>query len=96
MRNDLLQGLCIFVDDIFRDYVRQRQNAIQPIEKARKCLVVFVLFLQELGVQALPFASEMQAASTNLKRNLCNIEGSRCKSIHLKRVNVLLVSMGED
>ena len=53
-REDLLQEIRLFADYFVRDNVRERQNALQPIQKARWYLVVLVLFLQELNIQALP------------------------------------------
>ena len=53
-REDLLQEIRLFADYFVRDNVRERQNAMQPIQKARWYLVVLVLFLQELNIQALP------------------------------------------
>ena len=51
--DDLFQYFCLFADDFICDHVRHRQNALQPIEKARRHLVVFALLLQELNRQAL-------------------------------------------
>jgi hypothetical protein len=53
-RDHLLQDIRLFADDFIRDLVRQRHNPLQPIEKARRDLVVFVLFLQELDGRVLP------------------------------------------
>ena len=52
-RDDLLQDFCLLADDLFRDYVRQRQSALQPIEEAQQHLVEFVLFLHELSGRGL-------------------------------------------
>ena len=57
-RNDLLQEIRLFANDFFGGLVRKRQNVLQPIEKTRCYLVVFVLFFQELNSQALPFTAE--------------------------------------
>jgi len=46
-----LQEICLFTDDFFRNHVRERQNALQPVQKTQWYLVVFVLYLQELTVQ---------------------------------------------
>ena len=53
-RDNFLQNICFFADDFICDFVCQRQNAPQPIQKHRRHLVVFVLFLQELDDQGLP------------------------------------------
>jgi hypothetical protein len=47
----LLQDIRLFLDDFFIELGRQRENALQPIEKARYHPIVFVLFLQELNSQ---------------------------------------------
>jgi len=51
-RNDLLQEVRLFTGDFFRNHVRERQNALQPVQKTRWYLVVFVLFFQELTVKS--------------------------------------------
>jgi len=43
-----LQDFGLFGDDFICDLLRQRQNALHPIVKARWHLVILVLFLQEL------------------------------------------------
>jgi len=48
-----LQDFGLFGDDFICDLLRQRQNALHPIIKARWHLVILVLFLQELNRQAL-------------------------------------------
>ena len=48
------QDFGLFGDDFICDLLRQRQNALQPITKARRHLVKLVLFLQELNRQTLP------------------------------------------
>jgi len=53
-RDDLLQEICLFADDFFRDNFRERQNMLQPVQKTRCYLVIFVLFFQELDGQGLP------------------------------------------
>ena len=53
-RDDLLQEVRLFTDYFVRDNVRERQNALQPVAKARWDLVVLVLNLQELNGQVLP------------------------------------------
>ena len=32
-QDDSLQDICLFADDVICDFVRQRQNALQPIQK---------------------------------------------------------------
>ena len=53
-RNTFLQDIRLFVEDLIRDFIRQRQYALQAIEEARQHLVIFVLFLQELRGQVSP------------------------------------------
>jgi hypothetical protein len=91
-REDLLQEICLFTDDFLRDNVRERQDALQPLHKNRRYLVVLVLFLQELNSRRLPSAADRQATSTNLKRNIGNTEDSLCDWVQLQGVNALVVS----
>ena len=51
-RDDLLQEIRLFTGNFFRNYVCERQNALQPVQKTRWYLVVFVLFTQELTVKS--------------------------------------------
>ena len=53
-RDDLLQKVRLFADYFVRNNIRERQNALQPVQKARWDLVVLVLYLQELNGQMLP------------------------------------------
>ena len=58
-RDDLLQEVRLFADYFIHDYfvrdnVRESQYALQPVQKAQWCLVVLVLYLQQLNGQALP------------------------------------------
>jgi hypothetical protein len=46
--DDFLQDICLFADDFICDLVREEQYTLQPVQKDRRHLVVFVLFLQEL------------------------------------------------
>jgi len=63
-RDDLLQEIRLFADDFFRDNFRERQNMLQPVQKTRWYLVVFILFSQELDGQALlPLLTGLQASS---------------------------------
>jgi len=49
-----LQEIRLFTDDVFRNHVRERQNALQLVQNTRWYLVILVLFFQELDGQALP------------------------------------------
>ena len=91
-RDDLLQELRLFADDFFRDNVRERQNAFQPVQNARWYLVVFVLFFQKLNGQVLPSAADMPGGITNLKGKVGGTKDSLCDRIQLQDVNVLLIS----
>ena len=91
--NNSLQKIRLFADDFICDLIRQGQNALQAIEKARRHLVIFVPFLQELSGQALPSASEPQGESANLERDTGNTEDRLCDRVQLKEVNLLLVSV---
>ena len=54
-RDDLLQEVRLFADYSVCDYfVRESQNALQPVPKAQWYLVVLGLYLQQLSGQALP------------------------------------------
>jgi len=90
-RDDLLQEFCLFADELVRDLVRKEQNALQPIQKAQRDLVVLVLFLQELNGQALPLLLIRRSASTNLECGAYNTEGSLCDWMELKGVSAVLV-----
>ena len=52
-RDELLQDFCIVGDDVVCNLLRQGQNPLHSITKARGQLVIFVLFLQELNRRAL-------------------------------------------
>ena len=91
--NNSLQEIRLFADDFICDLVRQGQNALQAIEKARRHLVIFVAFLQELSGEALPAVSDTQGESTNLKRDTGNTEDRLRDRVQLKGVNIFLVSM---
>ena len=54
LRNNFLQDICLFADDLICDLIRHRQNALQATKKARRQSVIFVSFLQELIGQVLP------------------------------------------
>ena len=52
-RDELFQDFCLLGDDFIRHLLCQRQNALHPIAKARRHLIILVLFLQELNHEAL-------------------------------------------
>jgi len=52
-RDDLLQDYCLIKDGFICDLVHENQNALQPIQKGRWHMVVFILFFQELNGQVL-------------------------------------------
>jgi hypothetical protein len=91
-REDLLQEICLFADDFLRDNVREIQDALQPLHKTQRYLVVLVLFVQELNSQALLSAADAQVTSTHLKRNVGNTEDSLCDWVQLQGVNGLALS----
>jgi hypothetical protein len=53
-------------DPSFRrhDDVREGQHARQPVQKARWCLVVLALYLQELNGQAIPLGGSEHEPQT--------------------------------
>jgi len=53
-RNRLVQYFRLLADDFIYYLVCQRQNPLQLVQKGRRCVIVFILFLQELHDQALP------------------------------------------
>ena len=58
-RYEILQEIHLFADYFVRDYFvhdspRERQNAPQAVQKAQQCLIVLILYLQELNGRALP------------------------------------------
>ena len=55
--NNFLQDIGLFADDFICDLIRQRQNALQPIQKARWHLMIFILFLEELRGRVLPLSA---------------------------------------
>jgi hypothetical protein len=59
-RNSPLQDFRLFVDDLVCDLVRKEQNALQPLQKFRRHLVIPVLFLQELIESGVTSASGAQ------------------------------------
>ena len=91
-RDDLLQDICLFVDDFICDLIRQRHNTLQSIEKPRWYLVAFDLFLQELSSHVTS-VSDIPVASTNLKCDTGNTENSLCNRVQLTGVNLWLVSI---
>jgi light-regulated signal transduction histidine kinase (bacteriophytochrome) len=89
---DLLQEIRLFADDFFRDNTRKGQDALQPVQKTRRNMVVLDLLIQELKGQASLSAADTQVASTNLERNVGNMEEGLCDWIQLQGVNAMLVS----
>jgi len=92
-RDRLLQYIRLLADDFIYDLVCQRQNALQLVQKGRGCVVVFILFLQELNNQALPRLLIRQQRATHLERDTSKTKKSLCDWIQLEGVNVLLVSV---
>src|SRR5258707_14479895 len=90
-RDELLQDISLFGDNFISDLLRQRQDSLQPITKARGHLVILVLFLQELNHQAL-LLRLTPITNTNLKCDTGNTEDSLCNWIQLEGVNFLFVS----
>jgi len=87
--DDILQKFCLFAGDFICNLVRQKQNALQPIEKARRHLVVFSLFFQELNGQCGVYTSDtLVLGSTNLKRDAGHTEECLCDWIQLKLVSI--------
>jgi hypothetical protein len=60
LRDCLLQDFCLFIVDLVCDLVREKQNALQPIQKVKWNLVILVLFLQQLKHPSVTSASEAQ------------------------------------
>ena len=52
-RDDPLQDIGLVAHDFIGDLVCQCDDALQPIEKAQRDLVIFILFFQQLNGQAL-------------------------------------------
>ena len=48
--DELLQDISLVGDDFICDPLRQRHNPLQPVAKARRHLVILVLFLQQLNL----------------------------------------------
>ena len=72
-----------------RDLVRQRHNAVQPIEKDRGYLAVFGLFPSRAKGQARYYLCS-EYASTALERDSGKTEGSFDDWVPLRGVNALL------
>jgi len=94
-RDYLFQDVCLFADDFVCNLVRQRQDALQPIQQSRWNLVVFVLFLQELKDQELHLRFDTPVESTNLKCDSGNSEDGLCNRVELKGVKGFLDSIRE-
>ena len=91
-RDDPLQEIRFFAYNFFRDNVRERQNALQPVQKTQGYLIDLVLFFQKLSDQGLATCSNSPVPNTHLKHNVGNAENSLCNWVQLQGVNVLLVS----
>ena len=50
-RDNFFQDIRFLAYDFVRDPLRQRTDALQPIEKAQRDPIVFILFFQELNVK---------------------------------------------
>ena len=75
-RDNFFQDIRFLTHDFVRDLVRQRQNALQSIEKAHWNPVICVLFFQELNIQSLPLLSDTPVVMrTNPKSDGGKIEG---------------------
>ena len=53
-RDDFFKEIRLFTDYFVCDNVRERQNALQPVQKAQWYLVVLILYPQELNGPVLP------------------------------------------
>ena len=53
-RDGVLQMICFFANYFVHNDVRERQNALELVQKTQWYLAVFILYLQELSDQALP------------------------------------------
>ena len=91
-RDDLLQDIRLFTNDFFRDNVREKQDALQPVQKTRGYLAILVLFFQKLDREILATNLDQPEDSTSLKRNSGNTKDSLGNWVQLQGVNVLLVS----
>ena len=94
--DDLLQDICLFAENIVCDLLPQRQDTLQPIQKGRWHLVIFVLFLQELSSQVLSSVLDTLAVSTDLKRDAGKAEDRLCDRIQLESVNLWLIAIWEN
>ena len=92
--DEVLQDFCLLGDNFICDLLRQRQNTLHTIAKARGHLVILVLFFQELIRKALLLPSVIQEARTHLKRDAGNTEDNLCNWVQLIGVNVLLALCG--
>ena len=93
-RDEFLQDVCLVGDDFICNLLRQGQNPLHPIAKARGHLVILVLFLQELNHEELLLPPSVQVVSTNLNRDAGNTEDCLCNWVQLIGVNLLLVPCG--
>ena len=93
-QDEVLQDFSPPGNNFICNLLRQRQNTLHTIAKARGGLVVLALFVQELNRRTLLLPPIMLVARTNLKRDTCNTEDSLHNSVQLTGVNVLLVLYG--
>ena len=90
-----LQDFCLLGDNFICDLLRQRQNALHAIAKARGHLVILALFFQELNRQTLPLPPVvMPGTRTYLKRDAGNAKDSLRNWVQLVIVNALIVLYG--
>ena len=92
--DEVLQDFSLLGDNFICDLLRQRQNTLHTIAKARGHLVILALFFQELNCQMLPLPSVMPGKSAHLKRDAGNTKHSLCNWVQLTVVNVLHVLCG--
>ena len=66
--DELFQDFRFFGDDFICRLLHQRQDTLYPIAKARRYLVILILFLQELsrGALLLPPISQWRAQTSNV------------------------------
>ena len=85
--DEVLQYLCLLGDNFICDLLRQRQNALHSIAKARGHVVILVLFFQELNPRSLLSASSVPVTMTYLKRDAGKTNDSLGNWVQLAGVN---------
>ena len=90
-RDEFLQDFRLLGDDFVCNLLRQGQYPLHPIAKTQGHLVILVLFLQQLKPSRVTSKSDVQAESTNLKRDAGNTENSLRNWVQLIGVNILLL-----